>query len=217
MNNSLEKENKLPREKLYISIYQPYSAFYSGIVVKKYWTCLMRDEQQSIYQVIDYFAQNIYPNMLMTIEKVEKAVPLRELITLHNSDGIRSTKQISNMVRHINDGNHIQHSNGIVNVKLVITSQNEYVLFDGHHSVLAYMASGKLYLQEIPHMVVLNSEGYIEDDEILVFFGDHKKTIMDPSWWRAYVINWQAPFDKQLCKRIEKNMGDLFDSIYHEL
>jgi len=31
--------------------------------------------------------------------------------------------------------------------------------------------------------------------------------------WKNYVINWQAPINKQLCSRIQKNIGELYDAL----
>ena len=101
---------------------------------------------------------------------------------------------------------------GIPNIKLVVTKESALLLFDGHHSMLAYMLVGKKYLHEIPHMLVYDeNSGYIEDREILVFYGQHSKKIENDDW-RRYVINWQADKEKQLSRRVQKNMGELFQS-----
>ncbi|KKL87575.1 hypothetical protein LCGC14_1933360 [marine sediment metagenome] len=74
------------------------------------------------------------------------------------------------------------------------------------------MIVGRTYLHEVPHLIVENENGHVNDNEILVFFGIHSK-ILNDSDWRSYVINWQAPEERQLCKREQKNMGELFNSI----
>jgi hypothetical protein len=74
------------------------------------------------------------------------------------------------------------------------------------------MIAGRTYLHDIPHIVVEDENGHVDNKEILVFFGMHSKKLIDSNW-RNYVINWQAPNERQLCKREQNNMGELFDSI----
>jgi hypothetical protein len=116
------------------------------------------------------------------------------------------------MVKEIKSGTDILSPSGLPNIKLVKTDQSEWILFDGHHSLLSYLISKRTYLHEIPHLVVENENGHVNNKEILVFFGMHSKKI-DDSNWRKYVINWQAPKEGQLCKREQNNMGELLDSI----
>ncbi len=78
--------------------------------------------------------------------------------------------------------------------------------------MLAYIIGDKKFLNEIPHLIIENENGHVTDKEILVFFGIHSKKLKD-SDWRKYVINWQAPKEKQLCKRMQRNIGELLDSI----
>jgi hypothetical protein len=72
------------------------------------------------------------------------------------------------------------------------------------------MIAGRKYLHKVPHFVVENSSGYVNDKEILIFFGLHSSKLNDSNW-RNYIINWQAPREKQLCKREQKNMGEFID------
>ena len=163
----------------------------------------------TIYDTVDYFRDkkpiiNIYET------KPEKVL-LRDIINLHNNDGIQSLSQIKTMIKDIESGNHI-FKHKLPNVKIVKTNKNEVILFDGHHSMLACIATGKKNLDEIPHIVVENEDGYVTDKEIEVFFGKHK--IED---WRNFTINWQNPDEKQLCGRMQKNMGQLFDAVKDQL
>ena len=171
--------------------------------IKKYMT---------IYGTVDFFEKNLFSKIKMTNKQVSNQVRLREIINLHNSDGVREISQITSMFQQINSGKDVLMPSKLPNIKLVKTEKNEFVLFDGHHSLLAYMASGRKYLSEIPHLVVENEDGYATNKEILVFFGSHSKKLEDRNW-RNYVINWQAQEEKQLCKRIQKNMGELLKSI----
>jgi hypothetical protein len=158
------------------------------------------------------FEKEIGSKLNETFKEVKKPVLLREIINLHDSNGIKSVSQIRTMVKKIKNGKDILSPRGLPNIKLVKTKQSEWILFDGHHSLLSYMIAGRKYLHEVPHFVVENSSGYVNDKEILIFFGLHSSKLHDSNW-RNYVINWQAPREKQLCIRKQNNMGELIDSI----
>ena len=120
------------------------------------------------------------------------------------------------MTRSIESRKHIS-SFGIPNVKLVRTRDNQLLLFDGHHSMLAYMNAGKRYLEEIPHMIIEDKDkGYIDDKDIIVFYGEHSKEIENYDW-KQYVINWQAVKEKQLSRRVQRDMGELFCAIKNRI
>lgn len=75
------------------------------------------------------------------------------------------------------------------------------------------MTAGKTYLEEIPHMIITGKEkGYVEDKDIIAFYGEHASDIEGCNW-KEKVINWQAAKEKQLFKRVQKNMGELFFAI----
>jgi hypothetical protein len=172
---------------------------------------LLRNENSTIYKAMTQFEKEIGSKLNKTIKEVKKPVLLREVINLHNINGIKNVNQIRTMVGKIKNGKDILSPRGLPNIKLVKTKQSEWILFDGHHSLLSYMIAGRKYLHEVPHFVVENSSGYVNDKEILIFFGLHSSKLHDSNW-RNYVINWQAPRDKQLCIRKQNNMGDLIDS-----
>jgi len=165
----------------------------------------------TINDIVDYFEQNIFLKIKMTEEQIKTKVQLRDIINLHNNTGIKDISQIKSMITKIKSKKDILHQSKLPNIKLVKTKDNDWVLFDGHHSMLAYMSLDRKYLHEIPHLIVENEHGYVPDKDILVFFGPHASELTG-STWRDYVINWQAPKEKQLCKRIQNNMGELFDS-----
>jgi hypothetical protein len=169
---------------------------------------LLRNENSTIYNTMAQFEKEIGSKLNETINEVKKRVLLREVINLHNINGIKSMNQIRTMVKQIKNGKDILSPWGLPNIKLVKTKHSEWILFDGHHSLLSYMIAGRKYLHEVPHFVVENRSGYINDKEILIFFGLHSSKFHD-SKWRNYVINWQAPREKQLCKREQNNMGEL--------
>ncbi len=172
----------------------------------------LRNKNITIYDTVEQFEKELDSKIKETIKEVKKLVLLREIINLHNINGIKSMNQIRTMVKQIISGKDILSPRGLPNIKLVKTKQSEWILFDGHHSLLSYMIAGRTYLHEVPHFVIENESGYVNDKEILIFFGIHSK-ILNDSDWRKYVINWQAPKEGQLCKREQKNMGELFNSI----
>jgi hypothetical protein len=116
------------------------------------------------------------------------------------------------MVKSINSGKDILSFSRFPNIKLVQTTRSEWVLFDGHHSLLSYMIAGRTYLHEVPHITIEDENGHVNDKEILVFFGTHSKKLNNSNW-RRYVVNWQASEERQLCKREQNNMGELLDAI----
>jgi hypothetical protein len=172
----------------------------------------LKDKNNTIYDTVDHFKNELGSKIKETIEDVKVLILLREIINLHNVDGIKSMNQIRTMVKEIKSGNDILSPIGFPNIKLVKTEQSEWILFDGHHSLLSYMIAGRTYLHEVPHFVIEDENGYVNDKQILIFFGMHSRKLNDSNW-RQYVINWQAPQERQLCKREQNNMGELLDSI----
>ena len=172
----------------------------------------LKSKSNTIYDTVDQFEKELGSTLKETIEEVKELVLLREIINLHNIDGIKSMNQIRTMVKEIKSGNDILSPSGLPNIKLVKTEQSEWILFDGHHSLLSYVITGRTYLHEVPHLVIENENGHVNSKEILVFFGIHSKKVNDSNW-RKYVINWQAPKERQLCKREQNNMGELLDLI----
>ncbi len=177
-------------------------------------TSKISNAQKSVYETV-----NILENRLSSIslkkKKIQNKTPLRDIINLHNHDGIKSRKQIMSMIRQLKSGIHVLSQSGLPNIKLVRDKKGKTVLFDGHHSILAYMAVGSKYLHEIPHLMVNDEKGYVDDREILAFFGEHSKKLKNADW-RRYAINWQKPKEKQLCARLQKNMGELFDYLFNK-
>jgi hypothetical protein len=144
---------------------------------------------------------------------VAEHFPLQNVLNIHNDSGIKDLFQIRYMVTKIQSGEDIFTSEGLPNIKLVRVDKNHWLLFDGHHSMLAYMHAGKKYLHEVAHFTVENEDtDSVSSNEISVFFGSHANKIRNREW-KSYVINWQAPINEQLCSRIQKNMGELYDAL----
>ena len=171
----------------------------------------IENKNDTIYETVEKFEQD-GSKIKQESKEVREPIILREVINLHNSNGIKDLNQIKLMVKEINSGKDIISKRGFPNIKLVKTQHSEWVLFDGHHSLLSYMIAGRTYLHEVPHIVVQNENGYVDDEEIHVFFGKHSGKLRGTNW-RQHVINWQATEEKQLSKREQNNMGELLDSI----
>lgn len=175
-------------------------------------------KKMTIYETVDYFHDNVFSKgkALLKRDKVKNQVELGSLINLHNKSGMRSIIQIRSMLRAINSGKDVLHSNGMPNTRVVRTVKGEWVIFDGHHTALAYMIAGRRLLHEIPHMSIEDDEeGCVADEEIHAFFGWHAPELKGKDW-REYVINWQAPEHDQVQKRDIKNMAELLDLIRKE-
>ena len=196
----------------FVKLIYPYKSKDGNLTRISSLKVLSKNKSNTIYDAIDQYEKGLGSKIKETIKEVKKLVLLREIINLHNINGIKSMNQIRTMVIQIKSGKEILSPHGLPNIKLVKTKQSEWVLFDGHHSLLSYMIAGRTYLHEVPHFIVENENGHVNDKEILIFFGIHSK-ILNESDWRKYVINWQAPKEGQLCKREQKNMGELLDSI----
>ncbi|MHA1658816.1 MAG: hypothetical protein ACTSUT_06805 [Promethearchaeota archaeon] len=195
-----------------VKVIRPYKSKNNNLITVYALKIRFTKKNMTIYDTVDLFKKKIKKKIKSTNKQVKDLVQLREIINLHDNTGIKNISQIISMIKQIKSGKDILSPNGLPNIKLVKTEQSEWVLFDGHHSLLAYMIGGKKYLNQIPHLIIENENGHVTDKEILVFFGIHSKKLKD-SDWRKYVINWQAPKEKQLCKRVQRNIGELLDSI----
>ncbi len=196
----------------FVELIQPKNSVHGNPATGFVYKIPSAKKNMTIYDTVDFFEKKIFPKTKKTKEqKTAEQVLLRKIINLHNNNGIKNIPQITSMINQIKSGKNILSDSGLPNIKLVKTRNKEWVLFDGHHSMLAYMALGRKYLSEIPYLIIQNKTGCVKDKEILAFFGVHSKKLRDLDW-RDYVINWQQPEEKQLCRRVQENMGELFDS-----
>jgi hypothetical protein len=171
----------------------------------------------TIYDAVSFFMHNIYPTSKRKREiiRVKQHILLRDILNIHNDDGIKDREQVRTMMEDIRSGRDIL-PHGIPNVKLARTTDNTLLLFDGHHSMLAYMAAGRSYLEEIPYLIIYDKEsGHIPDKDVVIFFGEHSREIENNNW-RDKAINWQVPRENQLCGRVQRSMGDLFEALKKE-
>ncbi len=167
--------------------------------------------RETIYDIVDFFRDEIF--LKYKIKEIKREIKndvlLREIINLHDEEGIDASK-VKKMFRQIKKGEEILFNCGLPNIKLVRTKDNEFVLFDGHHSLLAYMKAGRKYLSEVPCLILETNKGF-SDNEIMIFFGKHGIELKNKDW-EDYVINWRVK-EGELCKRKRKNIGEVFDSL----
>lgn len=198
-----------------IKLIFPQKAFPEKTVCVTTYRVPITNSCSTVYDAIDSLRDKkiVYDQREKKQNHAEEIIELQNVLNIHNDSGIKNLTQIESMVRKIQSGEYTISVEGIPNVKLVKVNHNQLLLFDGHHSMLAYMHAGKKYLHEVTHLTVEN-EGVrnVAYDDIAVFFGPHANRIRGKDW-RSYVINWQAPQNKQLCPRIQKNMGELYDAL----
>lgn len=165
----------------------------------------------TVYETIEIYEKMTFPYIQTQLIKAsKKRIPIRSLINIHDEDGIKDIRQIRNFFSKIMHGGNIVKSNGFPNIKIARVREKNLLVFDGHHSLLAYMASGKIFLDQIPHIVVSGNRSILKNAEILVFWGPHAPEI-SASHWKNWVINWQTQGKNQIKIRTRRNMGELFD------
>ena len=182
--------------------------------VRTFSSIVFHEKEVDVYATVEKFREEVFPGITeekTREETLKEGTPLKGIINLHNADEIRRREtSVGEMRDKIRSGDHVLMPDGLPNVKIVKTEKDELVCFDGHHSLLAYMAAGKKYLHEVPHLVVtLQSGEGVEDEEILAFFGDHREELRDLDW-RDFTISWTNPTEDQLERRKQENMGELF-------
>ncbi len=169
---------------------------------KENYKCALFKENKTAYDIVSFLNNNLKKIKFDKTDK--KEIKFKNIINLHDEEGI-SIGKVKELAGYIKSGNIILEKK-IPNIKMVKIN-NKLILFDGHHSLLAYMLTHKKF-DKIPHLVV---DGELKSRDILVFFGKHKEKIEQP--WENYVVNWFAPEEKQLCKRKRKNILELFQVV----
>ena len=157
-----------------------------------------RDNEYTVYDSVKQLIKEYHAGKKPCQHDMAPRIPLMQIINLHNTDGIQDLSRIASMLSDIDEGRDLFMENGLPNVKLVISGEGEYVLFDGHHTLLAYMIAGRTLLSQVPHIIVTNTGStFVADEEIHVFFGEHAPKLRHRDW-REYVINWQAPNEHKI-------------------
>ena len=171
-----------------------------------------------IYDAVAEFEESVFKIAKSRLEKnrVQNRIKIIELLKINDITVIKNIRLIKRMLVSFRDGRHALTTSGMPNVKILKTKNNKLYLFDGHHSVLAYMAAGNRYLHQLPYMQIENKdEKRILDDNLRNFFGEHLKWKRRDGW-QNYTINWQARGRKKLQVREQKNMGELFNVIQRQ-
>jgi len=147
----------------FVKIIYPYKSKDGNLTRISSLKVYLRNKNITIYDTVEQFEKELGSKLKETISEVKKLVLLREIINLHNINGIKSMNQIRTMVKQIKSGKDILSPRGLPHIKLVKTKQSEWISFDGHHSLLSYMIAGRTYLHEVPHFIVENKSGYVND------------------------------------------------------
>lgn len=165
----------------------------------------------NLYHAVDEL-RRVFGELELSYQTHFPDISLASVICLHNEDGIKHVPQIKLMLNSIIQGNDILEPTRIPNIKIVQSADGEWLLIDGHHTFLAYMASGKQFLTEVPFLVIrlASDDGRLPDAEINVVFGHHASSVTN---WREIAINWQAAEGAQLTLKRQQNMGQLFAAI----
>lgn len=168
-------------------------------------------EAPNFYRAIDIFRERLSSfEQSRNIDIPETS--LAKLHNLHDEDGIKHLPQINSMIEAIRAGHEILEPSGIPNIKVLLDEDGGWLLFDGHHSVLAYMATGRQKLADLPHISVRRAGkiGNLSAQDISIVFGDHAPGIEN---WRHHTINWQASSTEQISHKKQQNMGELFVTV----
>jgi len=152
----------------------------------------------SLYELADYLEQN--PPQKSS-NKVQ--ISINQIVNLHNADAI-DTKKVLTLLKIIKKNKHIKkEKSNLPNIRL-IKSYNKFVLFDGHHTLLAHMFNGNTTLENIPFLLIKPS---IKNPYL--FSGEHSHQLNDGNW-KKKTINWKTKNKNKICPRKQKNMQELF-------
>lgn len=164
-------------------------------------------ETNNPYEAVDQAASSQVSRSSLQSDYVNTQIV--DIISIHNPSGMRDAKQINNLTSSINDGHEIMHDSGLPNMKMVVTPDSRLLLFDGHHTALAYLKSGKKTLDEIPHTIISRPIFLpITAAEISYFFPlEHRKEVLED--WLKFTVNWQAAAPHQVEQRAVTTIGEL--------
>ncbi len=171
---------------------------------------------QTVYKTVELFKKDYFQTIKTKQSIITPRLDLADLITLHNDDGIKDLGQVANMFQRILNKGHIFEDSGIPNVKVVLSKEKHLVLFDGHHTTLAYLLAGVRYLETVPHILISNGKDAMTDDEMADFFGHHRAYVL-ANGWQGLTVNWQAAFAKQISPRKQNTVGEVFRALEKKL
>ena len=164
---------------------------------------------QNIYKALEWFSKH-YPNELPNPRPDEPVdIDLTTMINLHNIEGVSNVQTMRELIGKIKNGKSIYNlDNGAPNVHLAHVG-NQWVVINGHHTIMAYLLCGVSKVANLPYAIIENdTTGNISETEILAVFNEHSTRVV-PTRWQDVALDWSAPSDQQLAKRVQKNMGEL--------
>ena len=162
----------------------------------------------SLYDLVE-LARKIDIEVLGKPNSLFAATHLSEIMPIHNLSGVRDLTQIMQMQEKIAKGEEILEKDGLPNIKLVVASNRKLLIFDGTHTLIAYLLQGKKLLSEVPYLVISAEEfAPVSSEEISIFFPEDSREMVKRDW-SSYVVNWQAKLGLQTEKREFISMGAL--------
>jgi len=140
-----------------------------------------------------------------------------EIMPIHNLTGIRDYSQIVRMSEKITGGEHIKETEYLPNIKIALCPDDKLLLFDGHHTMLAYYLSGYKDLGKIPHIIVSeNKDKPLQIDKIAYFFQPENpknaKKILGDNWF-DFTVNWQSSNGLHIEKRRVQSIEQLANEL----
>lgn len=160
----------------------------------------------SPYVTIDELLEH-QESLDLKVEQILEPINISEIISIHNATGMRDLAQMQTMIEKVKRGDLVMNNNGLPNIKLVLAPDKRLLMFDGHHTALAYLLAGKNYLHETPYISMSNSGVPLGTQEISYFFPEDFRDEVKENWLK-YTVNWQAPTEKAEI-RIHNTLGDL--------
>ncbi|MBS3766067.1 hypothetical protein KGY71_06065 [Candidatus Bipolaricaulota bacterium] len=175
--------------------------------------------REDIYGLVERFREEVFPELeeedLRAVE-VDHPMALEDVINLHNRSEIVGRSDVKEMLEKVKSGREILMPDGAPNVKVTETKQGNVVLFDGHHTLLAYMLAGNEFLSQVPHIRVNDQDrSGFDHEEILCFFGEHADKLEGDDW-RDYTVSWTKPEAEQLEPRKWNDMGELLEALLRD-
>tara|TARA_Y100000310_G_scaffold229196_1_gene231605 strand:+ start:297 stop:884 length:588 start_codon:yes stop_codon:yes gene_type:complete len=165
------------------------------------------DGDKNVYEFVNYVRDNRIDKKIKYSVMGKGRILIRDLVTLHNVEGIQKRNEILSMKLDIKSGEDIFEFENFPNVHL-IKNGTEVVVSNGHHTLFAYLGAGKKFLSDVPYILVESSE--MKPKEFLVFFGEHKNK-MKANDWKKYCVDWNVSESNQLEPRKQETIGEVFD------
>lgn len=169
-------------------------------------------EAESPYDVVEAVRQTWQTLLPQSINRYD-TVLIGDIVPIHNPTGIRDIGQIDDMAGKIADSDHITEIDGLPNIKLVVAPNGRLLLFDGHHTLLAYYRQGRKTLAEVSYLVIASEDdNSVTPGEIATFFPPENRQKVAKNW-QKFIVNWQAPSGKQLEERKVNTIEELANTL----